>query len=78
MTISATALTALAAASDQVDRIAERVSRAGLDLESPTGDVVDLSEEMVRLLAAKTAFQVAIKLAQTGDEMAEHTLDLLG
>jgi hypothetical protein len=77
MTISATALTALAAASDQVDRIAERISRAGLDLESPNGDVVDLSEEMVRL-AAKTAFQVAIKLAKTGDEMAEHTLDILG
>jgi len=78
MTISATALTALAAASDQVDRIAEKISSAGLDLESPTGDVVDLSEEMVRLLAAKTAFQVAIKLAQTGDEMAEHTLDIMG
>jgi flagellar hook protein FlgE len=76
MTISATALTALAAASDQVDRIAERISRVGL--ESPGGDVVDLSEEMVGLLAAKTAFRVAIKIAQTGDEMAEHTLDLLG
>ncbi len=75
MTISATALTALAAASDQVDRIAERISRAGL---SPGGDAVDLSEEMVGLLAARTAFRVAVEIARTGDEMAEHTLDLLG
>jgi hypothetical protein len=76
MTINATALTALAAASDQVDRIAARISRAGLD--SPGGDVVDLSEEMVGLLAARTAFRVALQIARTGDEMAAHTLDLLG
>lgn len=75
MTVSATALTALAAASDQVDRIAERISRAGL---SPTGDVADLSEEMVGLLAARTAFRVAIEIARVGDEMAQHTLDLVG
>ena len=76
MTVSATALTALAAASDQVDRIAERISRVGLEV--PGGDVVDLSEEMVALLAARTAFQVAVQIAQVGDEMARHTLDMLG
>jgi flagellar basal body rod protein FlgG len=70
MTISPIALTALAAAAEQVDRVARQ-------LASPTGDVVDLSEEMVKLLAAKQAFQTAVKLVQTADELAEHTLDIL-
>ena len=69
MTIQATALTALAAASEQVERVAERISR--------TGDVVDLSEEMIQLLAAEAAFKTAVKVVHTAEEMAQHTLDLL-
>ena len=77
MTVSATALTALTAASEQVERVAERVSRVGLEPTSPTGDEVDISEEMVKLLAAKREAQAAVKLVQTADEIAEHTLDIL-
>ena len=77
MTIQATVLTGLAAASEQVERAAERLSRAGVDVATPTGDSADLSEEMVRLLAAKTAFQTAVQIAQTADEINDHTLDIL-
>jgi len=76
MTVHDIALTAIAAASEQVERVAERVSRAGVDVTNP-GDVVDLSEEMIQLLAAKAAFQTAIKIAQTAEEITEHTLDIL-
>ena len=77
MTIQATVLTALAAASEQVERAAERLSRAGVDVANPTGDSADISEEMVRLLAAKAAFQTAVQIAQTADEISDHTLDIL-
>lgn len=76
MIIQTTALTALAA-SEQVERIAERVSRAGLEAANPAGEVVDLSEEMVKLLGARTAFQAAVKVIQVADEIAQHSLDLL-
>jgi hypothetical protein len=70
MTIQATALTALAAAAEQVERVAQRVA-------TPTNDVAELSEEMVKLLAAKTAFRTAVKVVQAADALAEHTLDIL-
>ena len=77
MTVSATALTALAAASEQVELVAARVSRVGLEPASPAGDEVDISAEMVKLLVAKREAQAAIKLVQTADEITKHTLDIL-
>jgi hypothetical protein len=70
MTIAPTAFTALTAAAEQVERVAQRVA-------GPVSDVIDLSQEMVKLVAAKQAFQTAVKLAQTAGELTEHTLDIL-
>jgi len=49
------------------------VSQAGLEAANPAGGVVDLSEEMVKLPAARTAFQTALKLVQTAGEIARHS-----
>ncbi len=76
MTISSTALTYLAAARDQVEKVAQRVSVAGAPGPS-SGDALDLSHEMVKLLAARTDARVATKLIQTANEVEESALDVL-
>ncbi len=78
MSISATALTTINQALEQVDRAAEGVRRATLPLREPTADSVDLSTEAVRLLSARSAFEAGIVLARTADEIERTTLDLLG
>lgn len=75
MNISATALTALAAAREQLDRSAEAVSRASLP-EGGQGHL-DLSEDVVGLLAARTSYRVAIELAKVAGDTVENSLDLL-
>lgn len=77
MTIQATAITALAAASERVERAAEGIRRASAPPGQDGADTVSLSEEAVRLLAASREFEAAIELARTGDELTETTLDLL-
>ncbi|MDA1315891.1 MAG: hypothetical protein O2968_21415 [Acidobacteria bacterium] len=75
MNVSATALTALAAAQQQLDRSAEGIRQAAL----PEGgqDHLELSEEVAGLLAARTSYRVAIELAKLADETAVVSLDLL-
>ena len=77
MTIQATAITALAAASQRVEAAAEGVRRASAPATGAGGDSVSLSEEAVRLLAASREFEAAVELARTGDELTKTTLDLL-
>lgn len=76
MTIQATAITALAAASERVESAAEGVRRASAP-PARDGDSVSLSEEAVRLLATSREFEAAVELARTGDELTKTTLDLL-
>ena len=76
MTISNTALVALSQAREQLDRAAEGIQRA-TNPDPEIVDRVDLSEEIVNLLTARTAFRSAIELAKTSDEIAEESLDLL-
>ena len=66
----------MAAASRQVDRVADRVARAAV-ADPLQADAADLSAEAVRLLAAQRAFQTAVKLARTADEMQKKALGLL-
>ena len=76
MNISSTALTALAQAQEQFNRAAEGVSRASTP--APLGeDQVDLSEQIVKLLTAKTSYRTAIELAKTADDLTRESLDLL-
>ena len=77
MTITASALTALAEAQRQLNNAAEGVERAARPA-SEAGDSLDLSSEAVKLLAAKTSFRAALELAETADEIEQHSIDLLG
>ena len=77
MTITTSALTALAQARKQLNTAAEGVERAARP-ESAAGDSLDLSTEAVKLLMAKTSFRAALQLVETADEIERHTLDLLG
>jgi len=73
--VSATALTALAAAGRELNQSAEAVRRSSLP--NPDEDSVDLSQAAVQLLTARTGFRVAVELAKAADEVAEASLDLL-
>jgi len=76
MSILSIALVALAQASDQLGRSAEGIRQATAPLVEGT-DQVDLGEQAVKLLAARTSYRAALELARTADEVAEETLDLL-
>ena len=76
MSISSIALVALAQAREQLDRSAEGIQRATAP-SVEREDQVDLSEQAVKLLAARTSCRAALDLARTADEVAEETLDLL-
>ena len=76
MSVSGPALVGIANALKQFDRAAESVQRATApDVEG--ADEVDLSTAATQLLAARTAFEAAIKVAQTADEVEQHAIDLL-
>ena len=76
MSISSVALVALAQAREQLDRSAEGVREASAP-PVEGADQVDLSEQAVNLLVARTSYRAALELARTADEVAEETLDLL-
>jgi hypothetical protein len=77
MTIQATAITALAAASQRAASAAEGVRRAAAPPVETGGDSASLSEEAVRLLAASRESEAAVELARTADELTQTTIDLL-
>jgi len=79
VTISAASLTALAEARQSVETAAEGVRRAAQPAAAAqgAGDSVELSEQAVRLVAAQRQFEAAIELAETADEIARESLDLL-
>ena len=76
MGISSIALVALAQAREQLDQSAEGIRQATAPYVEGT-DQVDLSEQAVKLLAARTSYRAALELARTADEVAEETLDIL-
>jgi flagellar basal body rod protein FlgG len=58
MNVLPAALAGMNQAQAQVDRAATRIAGS----EAPSGDVVDLSVEMVNLLQARTAFEADARL----------------
>jgi hypothetical protein len=76
MSISSIALVALAEAGEQLDRSSEGIRQTTAPFVKGT-DQVDLSEQAVKLLSARASYRAALELAQTADEVAEETLDLL-
>jgi flagellar hook protein FlgE len=71
------ALSGLNAAESKLDQTARRLSQIGAVDNIPT-DTVDLASEMVNLMTAKLQFQANLKSLEAGNEMAKHTIDILG
>jgi flagellar hook protein FlgE len=65
-----TPLSGMAQAETSVNQIATRLAQ-------PATDQVDLSTEMVSLMAARNNFSVDVKLAQTEDQMTKSVLSIL-
>jgi len=55
----------------------QRLNKTAAALAGPS-DQVDLSSEVVTLLAAKKSFSVGAKLVSTEDEMSKTLVNLLG
>jgi hypothetical protein len=75
MDISAIALQGLEGAQGRFDSAASKLSLAAS--VQVTGDVTDLSQATVDLLAAKNDFEGNLKVAKIADEMERATIDML-
>jgi len=64
-----TPLSGMTQAETSVNQIAARLAQ-------PATDTVDLSTEMVSLMAANESFAVDVKLAQTEDQMSASALNV--
>jgi hypothetical protein len=62
----------------QVDRTARRIACLPLSVQSPSGDTVSLSDDMVTLMKARTDLGATTALIRTEMEMEQHILDVLG
>ncbi|HEY7388175.1 MAG TPA: flagellar basal body rod C-terminal domain-containing protein [Bryobacteraceae bacterium] len=77
MEILAVALEGLNRAEAKVDQAAVRISQAGVAPNGSSGDTVDLTKEIVNLAVAKEDFMANLKALQAGDELSQHTIDIL-
>lgn len=76
MQVTAIALEAMQRDQGRVDLTAARLARIAYP---ETGeDSVDLSREMVALVAARTDFELQTKVVRTAEEMQDTLLDELG
>ena len=78
MSVIPTAAEGIRQAEERVQRVAERLARLPLQGDETPQDVVDLSAEMVALLEARNKAAINSKVAQTGQELDQHLLDMLG
>jgi hypothetical protein len=69
----------IARAFASVDATADRLSRNSglLSALGQTGDIIDLSAEMVALMQARNDVEMNVKVAQTLQEMNGQVLDIL-
>ena len=77
MEILAAALQGLNNAETKLDQAAVRISQAGNPQTGSSGDTVDLAQEIVNLAIAKEEYQANLKALQAGNEMTQHTIDIL-
>ena len=77
MNVLSTALEGLDRAQDKVDRVAKRLAQFAAFEDSSPVDTVDLSEEIVSLVAAQNAHSANAAVAQTAAQMESKLLDIL-
>jgi hypothetical protein len=75
MELSAIALRGMEQAQGRVEDSAARLARTGA--ADYGGDTVDLSSEVVQLLAARNDFAANARVAETAGEMERKVIDLL-
>lgn len=76
MNVFSTALTAMAAATRQLDDVAVQVAKSASP-DPAQVDTADISEQAVRLLSARSAFEAAVRVARIANEAEKNVLDLL-
>jgi len=78
MDASAIALQGLEQASTQVDAAAVRIASAGSASDGGGSlDTVSLSEEMVALMSAKTAFAANVSVLKTAEQTQQSLLNVM-
>ncbi len=75
MDVSSIALGGLQQAQGQVEKAASRISAAG---SGSPADTVDLSQNMVALLSAKSEFSANLNVLKVADEMQKSLVSVLG
>jgi hypothetical protein len=78
MSIVQSGLEGLARAQAALEKTAGRVASLPLSTGGPAEDVVDISAEAVALMAAKNAFQASLKVVETGGQLQQSALDVMG
>jgi flagellar basal body rod protein FlgG len=73
MDVLGAALGGMREAQTRLEKTAERIAGAS----APTPDTVDLSTEMVGLLAARDQFQANARVFQAADDMQKKLLNIL-
>jgi hypothetical protein len=77
MSALGSALDTIGRASALLDRTASRLSRSA-EIGAGTGDIVDLSAEMLALVEARNTAAIGVKIAQTVDDLQQSALSVLG
>jgi hypothetical protein len=77
MDILSIAQQGLSRAQGELEKSAQRIAGAALPQSQPPEDSLNLSDQMVSLLQAKTDFEASVKLAHVGAELSGKTLNLL-
>ena len=78
MDVSSIALQGLEQASAQLDAAASRVASAGSASDgTAVVDIVSLSEEMVALMSAKTAFAANAAVLKTAEQTQQSVLNVM-
>ena len=78
MDVSSIALQGLEQASAQLDAVATRIASAGAVAGGAAPvDVVSLSEEMVALMSAKTAFAANVAVLKTAEQTQQSVLNVM-
>ena len=78
MNITAIALLGLQEAQNQMDRSASRVASASaISGDAINSDTVDISQEAISMMSAKTLFSANLSSLETAGQMQQSILDMM-
>ena len=77
MDFSAIALQGLEQAQTQFENVATALASAGTTAGGGNVDVVDLSAEIVAMMAAKTDFSISLSVLKTASQVEKQVTDIL-